>query len=350
MVVLGILRKNLIGLMLYWNWFLKLNIWRKILIMSEKDNVSIGKTLRDARIAKGFTIDDLQQTTKIQKRYLIAIEEERFDDLPGDFYVRAFIKQYADTVDLDGAELLNEFSNKLPNTKTQEYTDKVNENNPTTRSTQRKVDDRYEKLRRKIPMVVAIVVVILVLGGIWYASSLHSQKSSQDNIDSSSVSVSGSSSSTSSSKKESQKKASSSSKKSKVSFETTSNSGSAATLTMKNAPKSKAVTIKTSANAWTSVSSTTAQLWQGTLQSSSHTVKVPTATTQLTFRLGGPSSTTISIGGHKVPLAKLISSQTSSSTSATTSTSSSATTQYGSSSTSSTTTTAQLSSLTIIFK
>ena len=117
--------------------------------MSEKDNVSIGKTLRDARIAKGFTIDDLQQTTKIQKRYLIAIEEERFDDLPGDFYVRAFIKQYADTVDLDGAELLNEFSNKLPNTKTQEYTDKVNENNPTTQSAQRKVDDRYENLEER---------------------------------------------------------------------------------------------------------------------------------------------------------------------------------------------------------
>lgn len=77
--------------------------------MSE-NKMSIGETLRDARIAKGYTLDDLQQTTKIQKRYLIAIEDGNFADLPGDFYVRAFIKQYADTVGLDGNELLESYS------------------------------------------------------------------------------------------------------------------------------------------------------------------------------------------------------------------------------------------------
>ena len=62
---------------------------------------SVGQKLKDARIAKGLTLDDLQQTTKIQKRYLIAIEEGNYDALPGKFYVKAFARQYAETVGLN---------------------------------------------------------------------------------------------------------------------------------------------------------------------------------------------------------------------------------------------------------
>lgn len=71
--------------------------------------MSLGKKLRDARIEKGYTLNTLQQMTKIQKKYLQAIEDEQFEAIPGDFYARAFIKQYADVVDLDSSELLAEY-------------------------------------------------------------------------------------------------------------------------------------------------------------------------------------------------------------------------------------------------
>ena len=72
----------------------------------------IGEILKEARIEQGYTLDDLQQTTKIQKRYLQAIENGNVDILPGRFYARAFVKQYADIVGLDGEELLAEHLNE----------------------------------------------------------------------------------------------------------------------------------------------------------------------------------------------------------------------------------------------
>ncbi|PFQ67805.1 helix-turn-helix domain-containing protein [Bacillus cereus] len=74
----------------------------------------LGQKLTEAREAKGVSIDQLHEITKIQKRHLVAIEEGNYNVLPGAFYARAFIKQYADAVGLNGEELLVEYQSTIP--------------------------------------------------------------------------------------------------------------------------------------------------------------------------------------------------------------------------------------------
>ncbi|KAF1304074.1 helix-turn-helix domain-containing protein [Enterococcus saccharolyticus] len=69
----------------------------------------IGDKLRQARLNKNISIDELQKKTKIQKRYLEAIEQGKFDLLPGEYYVRAFLREYASVVGVDGDYLVAVF-------------------------------------------------------------------------------------------------------------------------------------------------------------------------------------------------------------------------------------------------
>jgi cytoskeletal protein RodZ len=66
----------------------------------------LGQMLKEARLSKGLSLDDIHKETKIQKRYLEAIEEGNLDALPGHFYARAFVKSYAEIVGIPADSLL----------------------------------------------------------------------------------------------------------------------------------------------------------------------------------------------------------------------------------------------------
>ena len=70
---------------------------------------AISETLRQARLRSGADLDKLAAATKINPRYLRAIESGEFDKLPGGIFARMFVKQYADALGLDGAAFAEEF-------------------------------------------------------------------------------------------------------------------------------------------------------------------------------------------------------------------------------------------------
>lgn len=69
----------------------------------------LGTQLRLKRQEQGLSLDNLAAKTLIQRRLLQAIEEGRVDELPEPIYIQSFIKQYADALGLNGAELSSDF-------------------------------------------------------------------------------------------------------------------------------------------------------------------------------------------------------------------------------------------------
>ncbi|MFO7173402.1 MAG: DUF4115 domain-containing protein [Bacillota bacterium] len=70
---------------------------------------TIGKKLRQAREAQGLTLAMAEDATKIRKKYLLALEEGRESDLPGEVYTKGFLRSYGNFLGLDGDALVQEY-------------------------------------------------------------------------------------------------------------------------------------------------------------------------------------------------------------------------------------------------
>lgn len=265
----------------------------------QNQNTEIGNKLRQARQAKGYTLDDLQQITKIQKRYLIAIEDEKFDELPGDFYVRAFVKQYANTVGLDGDELLKEYDDDLPKAKTSEYSDHIAQAVETRASQRKTISNSVNHSKRYLPTVIIACVIILVLAAIWITAIARSHRDSSTRIDSSSVSVSGESRKASSSSKKTSSKATS---KNTIKLKQTTRSDTSVTYTADKLTADTNLVINPTQRAWMQVrANNSSDLLNKTLAAKAKTtVKISKDTTSLVITVGNARATTLKIGNQKI--------------------------------------------------
>ncbi len=69
----------------------------------------IGALLRASRLRRGEEIEDIAAALRIRRVYIEAIEEDRFDDLPGHAYAVGFVRGYAEYLDLDGEDVVRRF-------------------------------------------------------------------------------------------------------------------------------------------------------------------------------------------------------------------------------------------------
>ena len=72
----------------------------------------IGSSLREARLRQGLDFPEIEQKTKIRGKYLRALEDEQFDLLPAQTYVKGFLRSYAEYLGLDGQLYVDEYNSR----------------------------------------------------------------------------------------------------------------------------------------------------------------------------------------------------------------------------------------------
>ena len=73
----------------------------------------IGSSLREARVRRGLELSQVERDTKIRGRYLAALEDDRFDALPGPAYARGFLRTYADYLGLEAQRFIDEYHSRF---------------------------------------------------------------------------------------------------------------------------------------------------------------------------------------------------------------------------------------------
>jgi cytoskeleton protein RodZ len=73
----------------------------------------IGNSLREARERQGLGYPEIELATKIRAKYIRALEAEDFTSIPGDAYIRGFLRTYADYLGLDSDVYVDEYASRF---------------------------------------------------------------------------------------------------------------------------------------------------------------------------------------------------------------------------------------------
>lgn len=299
---------------------------------------TIGEILREARVAKHLTLEEVEEKTAIPSPHLLALELEQFKLIPKD-KIETYLQQYSEAVELDTADLLEKYHEQEVDSSDEEQEEHVVESTTTNTESIVKTpqdetisiaksasDDSFiigsrsscykgkEKTNSYLPIVMLCLVALGILAFVSFVT--WNQLQSDSNNASTSYSVVHSSSSTmtdSTSSESSSSTSESSSSEEDTSLKmSTEGSGNSLIVNLSNVTDSLTVEISLSGadSSWVSVTNSESND-SGTLLSStgttSYTAVLPSGTTSSLITLGVTEGVTVTIDGQEVDTSALTS-------------------------------------------
>jgi cytoskeletal protein RodZ len=113
---------------------------------------TVGEILKKARLEKHFTLEDMEKTLRIRKKFLQALEENRWTDLPSLPYIKGFLKNYSTQLGLAPEEMLAVFRRQFSEKEVQDLVPK-----PATKTSSRAIPLRIT------PQIIVVTLVTFFL-------------------------------------------------------------------------------------------------------------------------------------------------------------------------------------------
>ncbi len=141
---------------------------------------SVGEILRAEREKQGLTVKDIEKSTSIRALYIQAIEDGKYDVLPGEVYLKGFMRNYASFLGLDAQHILNLYRESLTEQAPSPVPPPPAASSPalgpkTERSRSRESEEKSSVGR----WLTALVVLAIVGGGAWAAMNYLNPSSPQ---------------------------------------------------------------------------------------------------------------------------------------------------------------------------
>ena len=119
---------------------------------------SVGHMLRNARLARKMSIEDVSRQLRLSVQQIEAIEKEDYEKLPGRTFLRGFVRNYANLVQLDPIPILQLLPGSTPTTSTYERTPIKN----------RQISFSENREKSKNSQFIIIVILISLAAGVYF--------------------------------------------------------------------------------------------------------------------------------------------------------------------------------------
>lgn len=125
---------------------------------NDKMAQTLGEKLRQAREARGISIGEVAEQTRIAPLYIESIENDDYQPLPGGIFNKGFVKSYAKFVGIDEQEALQDYSQLIG------QQDRPKADEPKTYRPEVLTDDRASY--SMLPTIIgAVIILALIIAG-----------------------------------------------------------------------------------------------------------------------------------------------------------------------------------------